>query len=333
MQSSLSPQTQTPSSHVGLHSLFGTARKGAGPLPPAWRLFSPQLSALGFYPCRSGPVLTYHCGAVPCRAVPAGRAPAEAAPCWPLRAPGASLSSSPAPSDLICSQCLAKTSQSECIPSVGWGWWLLFDCLLGVLLLSCSQIVPEGWFCPLLCFIIWGESHVKHRILILYVKCEYPSRELRSVKYLLLSVLLHPPQLSHIRTEEWCGCAACRGASLVQEGSAGIRNCRAASALCEHRVRNYGSLCLLLSNRTTLRSSLFLYKLNVFSFKTNVLRICSALGADSIHCFQIVINLLQIMYCRVIFSVIFTCVFCSSTVMWIDIIGIDSKFFVAEVCV
>lgn len=122
--------------------------------------------------------------------------------------------------------------------------------------------------------------------------------------------------MSRIGAEERCSWAACRGASLVQEGSAGLRNCRAPSVRCEQWVWNYGSLCLLLSDRTTLRSSLFLYKLNMISFKTNVLSICSALGANSTHCFQIVINLLQIMYCRVIFSVIFMCVFGSSTVMW-----------------
>lgn len=100
-------------------------------------------------------------------------------------------------------------------------------------------------------------------------------------------------------------------------GAGGLSgNCRAPSVRCEQWVWNYGSLCLLLSDRTTLRSSLFLYKLNMISFKTNVLSICSALGANSTHCFQIVINLLQIMYCRVIFSVIFMCVFGSSTVMW-----------------
>lgn len=84
----------------------------SGALRPAWTLFSPQLPALGTYPCRSGPGLTSQGRAAPCRVVPAGRAPAEAAPCWPPRAPGASLSSSPARSGLICSLCLRLYSRS-----------------------------------------------------------------------------------------------------------------------------------------------------------------------------------------------------------------------------
>lgn len=146
-----------------------------GALRPAWTLFSPQLPALGTYPCRSGPGLTSR----PRRAVPCGAGGARSRGSCPLLAaarsrrfpqqfPGSERSHLlPVP----------KTLQSECLPSVGRGWWFLFDCHLGG-----STVVPEGWFCPSLCFIIWSESHVKHWILIRCVQREYPSRELRSVK-------------------------------------------------------------------------------------------------------------------------------------------------------